>query len=192
MRRFTPRSIRSIPCFANIASRDPRPKPYYVGFARLAYVCFCNCLLRDPFSPAALRPTKPSDCDNPRPPFLPQQPSFRRVILVLCISCTTTHHPTTIAAYITSPPPRLRLLSLHPRMAIKSEAWLVLVTFRTLSSSWSMKYRCFLFVTGYIQRYQCRESLSCGLYSECSPDLRVQRNKMKFEYQIHLLFIKAV
>jgi len=190
VRRFTPRSIRFIPCSVNIASRDRRPMPHYIGFARLEYVCFCNCLLRDPFSPAALRPTKPSDCDNPRPPFLPQQPSFCRVILVLCIFLPD--HPTTVAAYITSPPPPAYVFFLHPRMAIKSEAWLVLVTFRTLSSSWSMKYRCFLFVTGYIQTYQCRESLSCGFYFECSPDLRVQHNKMKFEYQIHLLFIKAV
>jgi len=164
VRRFTPRSIRFIPCFVNIASRDCRPMPYYIGLTRLAYVCFCNCLLRDPFSPAALRPTKPSDCDNLRPPFLPQQPSFRRVILVLLYFLH--NHPTTIAAYITSPPPRLRFLSPHPRMAIKSEAWLVLVTFRTLSSSWSMKYRCFLFVTGYIQTYQCREFLPCGFHSD--------------------------
>ena len=164
MRRFTPRSIRSIPCFVNTASRDRRPLPYYIGFARSANVCFCNRLRRDPSAP------------------LPSI-HLNQVIVITSVPLLTPttqlpqstpgsflflhNHRTTIAAYITSrPPPHLRFF-LHPWMALKSEAWLVLVTFRTLSSS--MKYRCFLFVTGYIQTYQCRESLPCGFYPKCNP-----------------------
>ena len=108
MRRFTPRSIRSIPCFVNTASRDRRPMPYYIGFARSANVCFCNRLRRDPSAPL------PSIHQN-------------QVIVITSVPLLTPttqlpqstpgsflflhNHRTTIAAYITSRPPPLTFLS---------------------------------------------------------------------------------